>query len=121
MKYVFLSFLVIGSLLMTSCRKKKDTIANIRVTGTNGQPVEQCMVVLYAPQTTSGQAQLITVNDTSYTNADGFATFNFNDIYQLGQTGVAILNIDAKKGNLVGQGIIKIESEVVNEENVIIQ
>ncbi len=120
MKYLFLSFLVIGSLLMTSCRKKKDTIANIRVLDSSGQPVDQCMVILYG-QNTSGTQQTIAVNDTSITNADGFATFNFNYIYQLGQAGVAVLDIKAQKGSQFGQGIIKIESEVVNEENVYIQ
>lgn len=120
MKYVFLSFLVVGSLMMTSCRKKKDTIANIRVLDSNSQPVEQCRVILYG-QNTSGQPQVIAVFDTSYTNADGIATFNYNKIFQLGQAGVAVLDIDAKKGSLTGQGIIKIESEVVNEENVFVQ
>jgi len=120
MKYVFLSFFVVGSLLMTSCRKKKDTIANIRVLGSNSQPVNQCMVVLYGENTT-GLPQNVAVFDTSYTNESGIATFNYNDIYQLGQAGVAVLNIKAQKGAQQGVGIIKIESEVVNEETVFIQ
>ncbi len=120
MKYVFLSFLVIGSLLMTSCRKKKDTIANIRVLDSSGQPVDQCMVVLYGTNSL-GTPQQVSVYDTLYTNADGIANFNFNYFYQLGHKGVAVLDIKAQKGSQIGQGIIKIESEVVNEENVYIQ
>ncbi|MEY4659245.1 MAG: hypothetical protein RJB36_1011, partial [Bacteroidota bacterium] len=42
-------------------------------------------------------------------------------LYQLGQAGVAVLDIDAKKGNKSGAGIIKIEAEKVNEETVYIQ
>ena len=120
MKYVFLSFLVIGSLLITSCHKKKDTTGKIRVLGTDSQPVNQCMVVLYGTNSL-GTPQQVSVYDTSYTNADGIASFNFNYFYQLGKTGVAVLDIKAQKGSQIGQGIIKIESEVVNEENVYIQ
>ncbi len=120
MKYVFLSFLVIGSLLMTSCRKKKDTIANIRVLDSSGQPVDQCMVVLYGTNT-AGTPQQVAVYDTLYTNTDGYAIFNFNYFYQLGHKGVAVLDIKAQKAFQAGFGSIKIESEVVNEENVYIQ
>jgi hypothetical protein len=34
---------------------------------------------------------------------------------------VAVLDIKAQKGNKVGQGIIKIEPETINEETVYIQ
>ena len=120
MKYIFLSFLVVGSLFMTSCRKKKDTIANIQVLGVNNQPVNQCMVVLYGENTT-GLPQTVAVFDTSYTNENGIATFNFNDIFQLVHSGVAVLSIKAQKGSEQGVGIIKIESERLNEETVFIQ
>jgi hypothetical protein len=49
------------------------------------------------------------------------ASFNYNDIYQLGQAGVAVLDIKAQKQNMIGQGIIKIEAEKINEETVYIQ
>jgi hypothetical protein len=120
MKYILLSFLVIGFLLLTSCQKKKDTIANIRVLGSDSQPVNQCMVVLYGTNS-MGTPQQVSVYDTLYTNEDGIASFNFNYFYQLGKTGVAVLDIKAQKDIQVGFGNIKIESEVVNEETVIIQ
>ncbi len=43
---------------------------------------------------------------------------HFNYFYQLGKTGVAVLDIKAQKDIQVGFGNIKIESEVVNEETV---
>ena len=103
-----------------SCRKKKDTIANIYVLDENNVPVDNAMVVLYGTNT-AGTPQQVAVFDTAYTNTAGMATFNFNDIYQLGQAGVAVLDIKAQKLNKVGQGIIKIEAEQVNEETVNIQ
>jgi hypothetical protein len=55
------------------------------------------------------------------TNANGVAVFNFNDVYQLGQAGVAVLNIDVQKDALTGQGIIKVEQEVTSKETVYVQ
>jgi hypothetical protein len=120
MKYILLSFLAIGSLLMTSCQKEKDTIANIKVLGPDSQPVNQCMVVLYGTNSL-GTPQQVSIYDTLYTNAEGVASFNFNYFYQLGKTGVAVLDIKAQKDTQVGNGNIKIESGVLNEETVIIQ
>ena len=60
------------------------------------------------------------IYDTAYTNQEGKARFSFNDVYQLGQAGVVVLNIRAKSGTDVGDGIIKIEEEVENVETVYI-
>ena len=119
--FLFLSLLTVSSLLIaTSCRKKKDTIANIFVKDATNQPVEGCKVILKGVSTTNNPAS-VTLYDTAYSDADGIATFNFNEEYQLGQAGVAVLNIDAKKNGLKGTGIIKVEEEVTNEETVFIQ
>lgn len=116
----FVSVLVVAISASSGCRKMKDTIAHIYVKDSNSASVDQAMVVLYGTNT-AGTPQQVAVFDTSYTNIEGLATFNFNDIYQLGQAGVAVLDIKAQKLNMVGQGIIKIEAEKLNEETVFIQ
>jgi len=112
-----LSIVLIG---LNACVKKEDTIAKIEVRDENNALVEQAMVVLHGTSTCNCPSQVL-VYDTAYTNAAGVATFNYNEIYQLGQAGVAVLDIEAYKGNRQGQGIIKIEAEKTNEETVIIQ
>ena len=114
---LMLSLIVSG--VFFSCRKKADTIANIYVRDETNAIVDEAMVVLYGTNT-QGTPQVVAVFDTAYTNASGLATFNYNDIYQLGQAGVAVLDIKAQKLNKIGQGIIKIEPEQVNEETVFI-
>ena len=116
----FCSLFIVASVAVSGCRKKKDTIANIYVKDDNNILVDQAMVVLYGTNT-AGTPQQVAVFDTAYTNVEGMATFNYNDIYQLGQAGVAVLDIEAYKSNRFGQGIIKIEAEMINEETVIIQ
>jgi hypothetical protein len=119
--FLFLSLITVSSVMIaTGCRKKKDTIALIYVKDAASQPVEGCKVILKGVSTTNNSAS-VTLYDTAYSDADGIATFNFNDEYELGQAGVAVLNIDAKKNGLVGTGIIKIEEEVTNDETVFIQ
>ena len=119
-KFILLSFAAITLVSLTSCRKKLDTIAHINVKDETNASVSNAMVVLYGTNTQSTPQQ-VAVYDTAYTNANGLASFNYNELYQLGQAGVAVLDIKAQKGNKVGQGIIKIEPETINEETVYIQ
>ena len=119
-KLAFFGIVIMGLIVIGSCVKKEDTIAKIEVRDENGDVVEQAMVVLHGTSTCNCPSQ-VAVWDTAYTNAAGIATFNYNEIYQLGQAGVAVLDINAYKANRFGQGIIKIEAEMTNEETVIIQ
>jgi hypothetical protein len=119
-KILIIMLALVVSGVFFSCRKKADTIANIYVRDDSNAIVENAMVVLYGTNT-QGTPQIVAVFDTAYTNAAGLASFNYNDIYQLGQAGVAVLDIKAQKLNKIGQGIIKIEPELVNEETVFIQ
>ncbi len=121
----FNKLFIIGSLAVATatafvgCRKKEDTIAKIYVRDANELAVADAQVILYGQSTTS-QPSSVVLFDTTTTNSAGEAVFNFNDVYQLGQAGVAVLNIDVTKGSLSGQGIIKVEQETTSEETVYI-
>ena len=104
----------------SGCRKKKDTIAKIYVRDTMNAPVIGARVVLKGESTVTPSPPVV-LFDTTTTNGSGEAIFNFNDVYQLGQAGVAVLNIEAEKDALSGQGIIKVEQETTSEETVFIQ
>lgn len=116
----FLVLLFGMSTTLNSCRKKKDTIAKITVRDTANALVPGARVVLYGTSTTD-PIQPVVRRDTSFTDAAGIATFNYNDVYQLGQAGVAVLNITAEKGDLFGKGIIKVNEEQENYATVLIQ
>jgi hypothetical protein len=118
-KILVIIFAITAISSLVSCRKKKDTIANVYVKDENDDIVSGAMVILYGTNT-AGTPQQVAVFDTVYSNSSGLASFNYNDLYQLGQAGVAVLDIKAQKQNKVGQGIIKIEAEKVNEETVYI-
>jgi hypothetical protein len=110
----------LGVFFSSGCRKKKDTIAIIYVRDVANQLVAGAQVVVYG-QSTINQPANVVLYDTTLTNTSGEAKFNFNDVYQLGQAGVAVLNVEATFGAAVGEGIIKVEQEVTSEETVFIQ
>jgi hypothetical protein len=126
MKYIFLIAVASSVVLsMSSCRKKGDTIANIYVRDESNTAVANATVILYGTPTGNpvgtNSPGFVNINDTIYTNTSGLASFNLNDVYQLGQAGVAILDVKAQKANKIGTGIIKIEAEKTNEATIFIQ
>lgn len=121
-KILILSLAIMTIVAITfSCKKKKDTIGKVTVYNGNNEVVSDCRVVMWGKASPDSQGQgNVVVYDTAYTNESGEATFYFNKIYQLGQSGVAILNIEARKGNLKGEGIIKIVEQEINTQKVFI-
>ena len=120
-KLFFIAVLALVSMTaFVGCRKKQETIAKIYVKDAGNQSVANARVVLYG-QSTTGQPSSVVLFDTTLTNSAGEAIFNFDDVYQLGQAGVAVLNIDVQNGSMSGQGIIKVVEETTSEETVFIQ
>ncbi|MFT6501773.1 MAG: hypothetical protein ACJASQ_001889 [Crocinitomicaceae bacterium] len=101
---------------MSSCRTKDDTIAIITVRDANNNPVANAGVRVYS----SGTGGVNSIDDLAQTNSSGEAFFNYNDEYQLGQAGVAILDIEVTKDAETSHGIIKIEQEATTLETVYI-
>jgi hypothetical protein len=118
--FLFSIVAILGIGFSSGCRKKEDTTAIIYVRDINNNFVQGAQVVLFG-QSTTGVPVNVVLYDTAVSNAAGEALFNFNDVYQLGQAGVAVLNIEASKSGASGQGIIKIEQETVSKETVFIQ
>lgn len=120
---IFTSFLLLMggmSLGLGSCNKKGDTIVKITVRDTASALVPNARVILYGTST-EVPVKPVVRRDTTYTNSAGVAIFNYNEVYQSGQAGVAVLDIDVKKDGLKGKGIIKIEQETESTTTVFIQ
>ena len=98
----------------TSCYKQKETVAVVGVVDANNQSIQNARVIIYG----TGNQGTIVVNDTMFTNAMGEAVFNMDYIYQPGQAGVAVLDIDVTKSGVTAKGIIKIEQEETSRETV---
>lgn len=115
---LLLSFLILG---MFSCRKEADTVAKIVVVDTSGTIFPGAMVRLYPTPTINPHPGII-IDDTAYADNDGIATFDYTDMYNLGQAGFAVLDIEVRSGDtLYGEGIIKVEAEETSTETVVLQ
>lgn len=114
--------LAIGAAILSigSCRKKEDTIAKIYVLDQNNSRVAGATVELVGEETGGPGHGSLRDPKVAMTNEQGEATFNYNDIYQLGQCGVAVFKIKASLGGAVGNGIIKVEQEETTKETVFI-
>lgn len=101
---------------MTSCNKKKDTIAIVTVHDQSGNPVGGATVQLVgSPSDPIYDENEVILDMETTTDAMGRATFNFNDFYKQGQAGFAVLDI-VVNGNT--EGIIKVVEEETAEETV---
>jgi hypothetical protein len=98
---------------LTSCYKKKDTIANVTLLNINDEPIVGKEVRLFYDV----NADSARIDEVSVTGGGGTATFNFNELYQSGQAGFAVLDIYVQ-GVIVG--IIKIEEEKTTAETIIL-
>ncbi|MBX7095929.1 MAG: hypothetical protein K1X56_14500 [Flavobacteriales bacterium] len=119
-KFILLAFaLIVGVSAFVSCGKSGDTTATITVLDAGGLPVPGALVNVVGYDSygyNSGR-----IDRETQTDGNGKAVFNFNDLYQRGAAGFAVLEITATKAGLTGDGIIKVEEEKNNEATVSIQ
>lgn len=116
----FVSMLAVClSLTLSSCKKDKQTIATVKVVNEDGDPIPGATVRLYSvPSDDEPRPNQLRFDTTQVTNGTGIVTFDFSEFYKKGQAGFAVLDIEAYKGSLNGDGIIKIEEEETTEEIV---
>lgn len=110
--FLFTTLLILVSSI-SSCYKKKDTIANVTVLNVNNEPMSNLEVRLFY----GTNADSARIDKTATTGGGGTAIFNFNELYKSGQAGFAVLDIYVQ-GSLVG--IIKVEEEMTSDETVVI-
>ncbi|MFN0032165.1 MAG: hypothetical protein ACKVOR_08405 [Flavobacteriales bacterium] len=121
--YLFTAMLVaLVAVVAGSCKKDKETIATILIVNDDGEPVPGATVRLFSnPSETPPPPNALRFDTLQVTNGTGKVTFDFSEFYKKGQAGFAVLDIEAYKGSLQGDGIIKIEEETTTEETVVIE
>jgi hypothetical protein len=120
-RFVVIKTLLLFVLVITvmGCREKKDTFVEVYVVDDQGKAVTNATVELL----TSPPYELNSIpvlNKTEVSNESGIALFNFNDVYKLGQAGVAVLDVEVTKGNQMGHGIVKVEQEMTTKERIVV-
>lgn len=111
-----LAFLILTT--SVGCRKKKDTVAEITVKNASGQVVAGAKVRVFPEPTQQEGSGTLLWDYSTTTNSAGVASFNFNDVYQLGQAGVVVANIEATANGSTGTGVIKVDQEATSTATV---
>ncbi|MFM9983773.1 MAG: hypothetical protein ACKVOK_00985 [Flavobacteriales bacterium] len=121
--YVFgLVMLLCIGFVINGCKKDKETIATITIVNDDGAVVPGATVRLFSnPSEFPPPPNALRFDTTQVTNGTGKVTFDFTEFYKKGQAGFAVLDIEAYKGGLNGEGIIKIEEETTSEETITIE
>lgn len=108
--------------VINGCKKDKETIATITIVNDDGEVVPGATVRLFSnPSENPPPPNALRFDTTQVTNGTGKVTFDFTEFYKKGQAGFAVLDIEAFKGSLNGEGIIKIEEETTSEETIVIE
>jgi len=116
------TLLLCVGVVLNGCKKDQQTIATISVVNADGEAVPGASVRLYAVSSeTPPPTNELRFDTTQVTNGTGKVSFDFSDYYKEGQAGFAVLDIEASKGSLSGEGIIKVEEMKTNDETVIIE
>jgi hypothetical protein len=116
-----LQLLTVGLVIISfsfACKKEKDTVAKIRVLNDQNEVVEDAMVRLW-PNPDPVLGAMIPA-DTAYTNDEGYAYFDYTNVFNLGQAGFRILDIEVRSDDYYGVGLIKIIEEEITENTVVI-
>jgi|LauGreDrversion4_2_1035121.scaffolds.fasta_scaffold1036109_2 hypothetical protein len=111
-------------ILFSACVKIKPTTAIIYVKQPDGTMCSGAVVRLYgqpANNTSANASQELRIDLNGLTDAEGRAYFDLSQFYDGGQTGLAILNVDIKKGSLERSSFIQIIEQEVNEETIFLQ
>jgi hypothetical protein len=121
MQSILLTFSLSLIFVLQGCYKKQDTILKVYVRNSNGQIVAGANVKIYAEPTDTSKQNESIINFNDNTDEKGIVSFNLNELYESGQTGVAILKAKAGYLNLSGENIVPITEEKTNETFIEIQ
>jgi hypothetical protein len=109
------------SFLLMGCYKKQDTLLRVVVRDLSGSIVEGANVNVFAEPTDTTNQNPVSLYYSMLTDVNGTAVFNLNDKYESGQTGVAIVKVQATYLNKTGESIVQVIEEVDNECNIQIE
>lgn len=124
-----LGLVILASSALVSCKKEQPTVVIVEVRDTENLVVSNADVRLFVkptpvdPDTPEGQIVHgeLRIDTTLATNGAGKITVDFTEYYELGQSGLFVLQYEATKGILFGEGIIKVEPEEETIKNVVIE
>lgn len=108
--------------LSVSCDKPQDTIGIITVEDLQGEPVHGAHVRVFGdPSDTVYATNKVRVDKEGTTGKSGTVEFNFEEYYEDGQSGMMVLDIEAKKDSFSAEDYIEIVHGEKNKKTVVLE
>ena len=108
---------------MSSCNEEKpDSQVRITVKDASGNPVVNATVRLEGQPSDSVYVDRLSLYDLEQkTGSTGIAVFVFNDFYDQGDNGFAVLNVEATDGSITTTGHVKVVEDETVEQTIVLQ
>ena len=106
--------------LFVSCYKVEPTTLEVTVKDNAGNAIPNAIVYVEGEPTVSPSPSIEAIYE-SETNANGVVQFELGNIYQPGQSGVAILKVIAEKNDKIGSGTIELIEETNNKLDIVME
>ena len=118
LNYVLQMFCLI--FLFFSCYKVEPTTLEVTVKDNNGNVIPNAFVYVEGEPTISPSPSVEAIYE-SETNSNGVVQFELSNIYQPGQSGVAILKVIAEKNDKIGSATIELIEETNNKLDMVVE
>ena len=106
--------------LFVSCYKVEPTTLEVTVKDNTGNVIPNALVYVEGEPTVSPSPSLEAIYE-SQTNSNGVVQFELSNIYQPGQSGVAILKVIAEKNDKIGSATIELIEETNNKLDIVVE
>ncbi|MFB6307436.1 MAG: hypothetical protein ABEH43_10710 [Flavobacteriales bacterium] len=118
----YFSIILTLSFFVVSCATEDPTNLTILVLDGNGGRVSDATVQVIADpntnDTTKRNSLNSDINKKGKTNSNGSITFDFEDQFELGMAGFAVLDVRASKDTLVNEITTQIEAQKKNKDTI---
>jgi len=113
---------VLGMASLSSCEKDKETKVVVTVVDSIGFRAANATVRLFARPTDTNRNDLIVrFDETKITDGEGKVTFDYTDYIKPGQSGFAVLDIEANRNGKEGIAVVKVEEDKIVNKTITVQ
>ena len=113
---------VLGMASLSSCKKDKETKVVVTVIDSVRYRAANATVRLFARPTDTNRNDLIVrFDETKITDGEGKVTFDYTDYIKPGQSGFAVLDIEANRNGKSGIAVVKVEADKILNTTITVQ
>ena len=121
-KYFTICSALLAGLFFCACQPEKNpTEIRLQVVDTSGNAVVGATVHLYGQPSDTVYVNSLSLYDREEVSGEGgWVVFNFDEHYDQGHNGFAVLTVDVVKDTLAGETLVRIAEETIVRKQVVV-